>query len=161
MEREGVNLIKCDPNYQIWFADHDTLELSTDLYRLKQEVERFDGPGSFPRLFAFLAEAGKCYNISMDLVLRRNYTGFSSMLRLDALASLLFLRPWASMYGRAARWFKSEKLLQAWTFASMYMGMSPYHAPAPYNLLQYSETTDGIWYPRGGFNIVSDGRFSW
>ncbi|KAG1205523.1 hypothetical protein G6F35_011583 [Rhizopus arrhizus] len=36
----------------------------------------------------------------------------------------------------------------------MYMGMSPYDAPAVYSLLQYTEFTDGIWYPLGGFNKV-------
>lgn len=30
--------------------------------------------------------------------------------------------------------------------------MSPYDAPAVYSLLQYTEFTDGIWYPLGGFN---------
>ena len=35
----------------------------------------------------------------------------------------------------------------------MYMGMSPYDAPGTYNLLQYTELAEGIWYPIGGFNI--------
>ncbi|CAM0143233.1 unnamed protein product [Umbelopsis sp. WA50703] len=34
------------------------------------------------------------------------------------------------------------------------MGMSPFDAPATYNLLQYTEFAEGIWYPRGGFNMV-------
>jgi phytoene desaturase (3,4-didehydrolycopene-forming) len=32
--------------------------------------------------------------------------------------------------------------------------MSPFDAPATYNLLQYTEFAEGIWYPRGGFNKV-------
>lgn len=32
--------------------------------------------------------------------------------------------------------------------------MSPYESPAPYNLLQYTEIAEGIWYPRGGFHKV-------
>lgn len=32
--------------------------------------------------------------------------------------------------------------------------MSPYDGPAPYNLLQYTEIAEGIWYPRGGFHKV-------
>lgn len=32
--------------------------------------------------------------------------------------------------------------------------MSPYDSPAPYNLLQYTELAEGIWYPRGGFHKV-------
>lgn len=32
--------------------------------------------------------------------------------------------------------------------------MSPYDGLAPYNLLQYTEIAEGIWYPKGGFNKV-------
>lgn len=32
--------------------------------------------------------------------------------------------------------------------------MSPFDSPAPYNLLQYTEIAEGIWYPRGGFHKV-------
>lgn len=32
--------------------------------------------------------------------------------------------------------------------------MSPYDSPAAYNLLQYTELAEGIWYPRGGFHKV-------
>lgn len=32
--------------------------------------------------------------------------------------------------------------------------MSPYDAPAVYSLLQYTEFAEGIWYPKGGFNMV-------
>lgn len=32
--------------------------------------------------------------------------------------------------------------------------MSPYNTPALFNLLQYTELAEGIWYPRGGFHKV-------
>lgn len=32
--------------------------------------------------------------------------------------------------------------------------MSPYDGIAPYNLLQYTEIAEGIWYPKGGFHRV-------
>lgn len=32
--------------------------------------------------------------------------------------------------------------------------MSPYDTPALFNLLQYTEIAEGVWYPRGGFHKV-------
>lgn len=32
--------------------------------------------------------------------------------------------------------------------------MSPYDTPALFNLLQYTELAEGVWYPRGGFHKV-------
>ncbi len=36
----------------------------------------------------------------------------------------------------------------------MYLGLSPYDAPATFSLLQYTELADGIWIPRGGMYRV-------
>lgn len=40
------------------------------------------------------------------------------------------------------------------TFSSMYMGMSPFEAPATYTLLQYAEYAKGVFYPIGGFQTL-------
>ncbi|OLL22074.1 Phytoene desaturase [Neolecta irregularis DAH-3] len=38
----------------------------------------------------------------------------------------------------------------------MYLGMSPFEAPATYNLLQYAELVQGIYYPIGGFHKIPE-----
>lgn len=44
----------------------------------------------------------------------------------------------------------------------MYLGSSPFEAPGTYSLLQWTETVEGIWYPRGGFHQVrSRGKVPW
>ncbi|OJK00231.1 hypothetical protein ASPACDRAFT_1880657 [Aspergillus aculeatus ATCC 16872] len=155
LEAEGVELLQCDPNYCIWFADHDTLEMSSNLSKLKREVSRLEGPQGFSRLLDLLKETGRYYDLTVKYVLRRHYPSLRALLcQPNVFRMLLTVRPWTTMYGRAQHYFTSTKMRQAWTFASMYMGMSPYEAPGTYALLQYSETVDGIWYPRGGFQRV-------
>jgi phytoene desaturase len=36
----------------------------------------------------------------------------------------------------------------------MYLGLSPFDAPATYSLLQYTELAGGVWYPMGGLYRV-------
>ena len=36
----------------------------------------------------------------------------------------------------------------------MYLGLSPYDAPATFSLLQYTELADGVWFPMGGMYKV-------
>lgn len=36
----------------------------------------------------------------------------------------------------------------------LYVGLTPYSAPAVFGLLAGTELTDGVWYPRGGFQRV-------
>jgi phytoene desaturase len=42
----------------------------------------------------------------------------------------------------------------------MYLGLSPYDAPATYSLLQYTELADGVWFPEGGLYTVIESLVS-
>lgn len=154
-ELEGLEFLKCEPNYRIWFHDNDHLELSTDLCKLKPQLERHEGSTGLQNFFDFLHESGKHYDISMEHVLSKDFPNLLAMLRPGLLWELLSLHVFESMYSRATRYFASEKLRRAFTFASMYLGMNPFEAPGTYSLLQYTELAHGIFYPRGGFVKVS------
>jgi phytoene desaturase (3,4-didehydrolycopene-forming) len=76
------------------------------------------------------------------------------MLRPSFIRRVFTLHPFTSIYSRASHYFKTDRLRRVFTFASMYMGMSPFDAPGTYSLLQYTELAEGIWYPLGGFHTV-------
>ncbi|KAF2034447.1 phytoene dehydrogenase [Setomelanomma holmii] len=154
LEAEGVHLVKCEPNYTIHFHDNTAFKLSTDIALMKNEIERFEGRDGFERYLGFLQESHRHYELSIIHVLKKNFPSFLSMLRPKFLQYLHELHPFESVYGRASKYFWTERLRRVFTFASMYMGMSPYDAPGTYSLLQYTELAEGIWYPLGGFHKV-------
>ncbi|KAL8825423.1 MAG: hypothetical protein Q9191_004428 [Dirinaria sp. TL-2023a] len=156
LEAEGVQLLKCEPNYNLWFNDGEFFELSTDVSRMKTEVEKWEGKDGFNRYLSFLQEAHRHYELSVTHVLRKNFTSILSMARPSFLRHLLPLHPFESIYSRASKYFWTERLRRVFTFGSMYMGMSPFDAPGTYSLLQYTELAEGIWYPQGGFHKVVD-----
>ena len=52
-------------------------------------------------------------------------------------------------------YFDDPRLKAAFTFQDVYMGLSPFSAPATFSLLPYSELAHGVWYPKGGmYSIV-------
>ena len=156
LEAEGVQLMKCEPNYNLWFSDGESFELSTDVSRMKTEVEKWEGKGGFERYLGFLQEAHRHYELSVTHVLRKNFTSILSMTRPSFLRHLISLHPFESIYSRASKYFWTERLRRVFTFGSMYMGMSPFDAPGTYSLLQYTELAEGIWYPKGGFHKIVD-----
>ncbi|KAI9837937.1 MAG: hypothetical protein M1837_002645 [Sclerophora amabilis] len=156
LEAEGVDLMKCEPNYNLWFGDGESFELSTDVSRMKTEVEKWEGKDGFERYLGFLQESHRHYELSVTHVLKKNYTSLFSMARPSFLRHLLELHPFESIYSRASKYFWTERLRRVFTFGSMYMGMSPFDAPGTYSLLQYTELAEGIWYPKGGFHKVVD-----
>ncbi|KAI1755910.1 phytoene dehydrogenase [Xylaria castorea] len=154
LEAEGVELLRCPTNYNVWFADGENFELTTDLARMKTQIERWEGKDGFVRYLSWLQEAHTHYELSVAKVLNRNFTAFWQLATPQFVLAGLKLHPLHSIWNRASRYFWSERLRRVFTFATMYMGMSPFDAPATYSLLQYTELAEGIWYPRGGFQTV-------
>ncbi|KAK4054031.1 hypothetical protein OIO90_003676 [Microbotryomycetes sp. JL221] len=130
MQAEGIELVRCDPNYNVYFGDSEKIKLSSDLTVMKKEVERFEGEQGFAKYLEFMREAHVHYELSYVHVLHKNFTSLLSMLRPALLKDLLTLHPFESI------------------------GMSPFDALATYSLLQYTEFAEGIWYPLGGFQTV-------
>ncbi|KAI4150031.1 MAG: hypothetical protein LQ340_004297, partial [Diploschistes diacapsis] len=156
LSAEGVTLVKSEPNYQLFFHDGETLSLSTDTAQMKSTIEHWEGKPGFERYLSFLSEAHRHYEYSVEHVLRKTFPSFLSLLRPSVLRVLLALHPFESIWTRASVYFKTERLRRAFTFGSMYMGMSPFDAPGTYSLLQYTELAEGIWYPIGGFHAILD-----
>ncbi|KAF1983868.1 phytoene desaturase [Aulographum hederae CBS 113979] len=154
LEKEGVELLKCDPNYTLHYPSSDPLILSSDLATMYDTITHHEGSDGFTRYLAFLREAHAHYHLSVQHVLHRDFNSLFAMMRPSFLRHLLTLHPFESIYARASRYFKTEVLRRAFTFGSMYMGMSPFDAPGTYSLLQYTELVEGIWYPKGGFHKV-------
>ncbi|KAI0201768.1 phytoene dehydrogenase [Astrocystis sublimbata] len=154
LEAEGVELLQCPTNYNVWFADGENFELTTDLARMKTQIERWEGKDGFVRYLSWLQEAHTHYELSVAKVLSRNFTAFWQLATPHFVWAGLKLHPLHTIWIRASRYFWSERLRRVFTFATMYMGMSPFDAPATYSLLQYTELAEGIWYPRGGFQTV-------
>ncbi|SPJ74165.1 probable phytoene dehydrogenase AL-1 (carotenoid biosynthesis protein al-1) [Fusarium torulosum] len=151
---EGVELLKCEPNYNIWFGDGSSFEMSTDLTKMKKAIEAVEGIDGFERYLGFLQESHRHYEVSVESVLRRNFPSIWSLARPEVLLNLFNIHPLQSIWTRASKYFYTERLRRVFTFGSMYMGMSPFDAPGTYSLLQYTELAEGILYPRGGFHKV-------
>lgn len=152
---------RCDPTYRMHFADGRSLNLSSNLTEMGAMLEKFERPfgnddplGSF---LAFLKEAGENYEESVRHVLTKDWSAWWSFFRPELFPMLWktgALRIYDTLYSRVTKYFKSEPIRRAMTFSSMYMGMSPFDAPATYSLLQYAEYGKGVWYPIGGFYKV-------
>ncbi|KAJ3252200.1 hypothetical protein HK104_007324 [Borealophlyctis nickersoniae] len=139
---DHVELRKCDPNYIVHFHDGDRIKLTTDLAELRREVERIE-PGSFEGLLGFLSEGRTHYDLSVSQVLTKNFETLMSLVTAANAKMAVQLHVLTTCWGRISKYFKSDKLRRAFTFQSMYMGMSPYDAPGTYNLLQYTEMAEG------------------
>jgi phytoene desaturase len=145
-----VRLISLDGQYRVNFGDGDTLTIRRTLPELIKELERIE-PGVTPRFYRFLEDACRKYRIGRAEFVERDFEGARDFFGVRNLQLLLRTRALSNYYRSVSRFFRTEKLRQAFSLQTMYLGLSPFRAPAVYSLLPYTELAeDGLWFPEGG-----------
>jgi phytoene desaturase len=85
----------------------------------------------------------------------RDFRRFSDFFNLSNISLLYQVKPLVKHYANLSSYFKNPRLKAAFSFQDVYMGLSPFEAPATFSLMPYTELAHGVWYPKGGmYSIV-------
>ncbi len=148
-----LELRQLDPNYRVYFADGQTLDVTSRINGMLEGVERIE-PGVGPRFLRFLAETSKLYTIGLAAFVDRNVHRRRDFFNLRNGLLLLRARAMERLQSMVGRYFRDERLQQAFSFQSLYLGLSPYKSPAIYSLLPYTEVAGGLYFPMGGMHAI-------
>jgi phytoene desaturase len=143
-----VNSVQLETNYNVHFPDGSVLEMTPMLNRFLEGVERIE-PGSGPRVLEYLAHTKRLYDSGLEYI-SRNMTSLWDMVNPARVGGVAALGALGDLQKLTARYVKDERLQQALSFQSLYLGLSPYDALAVYALLPYAELAGGVHYPMGG-----------
>lgn len=142
-------LRRIDPTYKVHFEDGTQIALTSNLGQMQAQLEAIE-KNAFPGFLSYMAEGAKHYKTSLEKFVGRNFYNILQYFSPANLPLLFKLKALQKHYANTGRYFKDERLRAAFTFQNMYLGLSPYDAPATYSLLQYTELAEGVWYPMGG-----------
>ena len=149
-----LDLQRVDPTYHLVFDDGGQLALTSDFDSLQQQIETIE-PGSFPSFLRYLEEGQRHYRLGMERLVEPDFRKPSDFFKLSNLPLLVQVKPLQKHYANMANYFDDPRLKAAFTFQDVYMGLSPFEAPATFSLMPYTELAHGVWYPRGGiYRIV-------
>lgn len=152
--RERLDLRRVDPTYHLVFDDGSKLALSSDMKSMQQQLEAFE-PGSFHGLLRYMEEGDRHYHLGIEKLVNRDFRKASEFFRLEHLPLLYKLKPLVNHYRNMSAYFDDPRLKAAFTFQDVYMGLSPFEAPATFSMMPYTELEHGVWYPKGGmYSIV-------
>ena len=146
---DHLALRRIDPTYKVHFDDGLQLELTSNIGDMQTQLEKVDKT-AFTGFLNYLAEGSKHYKLSLEKFVGRNFYNIFEYFSPGNLPLLFKLKALRKHYANTGRFFRDERLKAAFTFQNMYLGLSPYDAPATYSLLQYTELAEGVWYPMGG-----------
>src|SRR5690349_20413443 len=150
---DHLELRSIDPTYRVRFSDETQLALTSELGALEAQLVAIE-PGSFEALLRYLAEGSRSYHLCLERFVGRNFPHFLDYFSLQNLPLLFRLKALVKHYDNIGRYFADPHLRAAFTFQNMYLGLSPFDAPATYSLVQYTELAVGVWLPRGGIYRV-------
>jgi phytoene desaturase len=149
-----LDLQQVDPSYRLVFDDGSQLALTSDMAALKSQLEAIE-TGAYQGFLRYHEEGGRHYQLAMEKLVNRDFRRFSDFFNLDNIPLIYQVRPLVNHYAHMSAFFKNPRLKSAFSFQDVYMGLSPFEAPATFSLMPYTEQEHGVWYPRHGmFSIV-------
>lgn len=148
-----VPTVRLRPNYRLHFPSGKTLTVSPVLAETIESLEAM-APGASRGLLRYFAGAANAYEVS-----RREFVGTrikhaGEFFRLAKLRALLGVGAFRSLGRTAQRAFAQPHVANAFSFQSMYLGMSPFESPELYRLLLFTELGEGIHFPLGGIGAL-------
>ncbi len=150
-----LDLRRLDPAYRVYFEEHPSLEVRSDLEDSVALFERIE-PGAGARLRGYLDSASDTYEMATRHFL---YTTFASILplvngdvlrRMPRLARLLG----QSLDARIRATVSDTRLRQVLGYPAVFLGSAPRLTPSMYHLMSHLDLVDGVLYPQGGFGTL-------
>lgn len=159
---EQLSLQKLDPAYRVFFEHEEGEQLEPVDIRGEREAnldvfEKLE-PGSRPMMERYLESAKETYRIAKDYFLYTTFQDLRTLLVPDVLRRIgtlysLLTRP---IWGFAAKHVRSHRARQLLGYPAVFLGSSPYLAPAMFHLMSYLDLEDGVLYAQGGFHRVME-----
>jgi phytoene desaturase len=151
---ESLDLNKLDTAYKLYFDDGIEIALSHDKIKMKEVLESIE-KGSFTKYQAYISEGYSFFQLALKKLLGRNFYHLFEFANFNNISLLLKLKIYLKHFSYAGRFFKNRQLKMAFTFQNIYVGQSPYSAPAFFSMIPAAELTEGSYFPNGGiYSIV-------
>lgn len=148
---DHLDLRNLKPSYRIFFRhDPKPLDIHSDL---EIDIRTFDSiePRSGEKLRAYLKQSEYQYEVATQHFMYKNYDTVFDFLNRRVMTEGQKLSVFSKMHSFVSRFFKSKKLQQVMEYTMVFLGTSPYEAPALYNLMSHMDFNQGVFYPMGGF----------
>lgn len=148
---DHLTLERLQPSYRIFFrnsAENVDINSNIDI-----DAQTFDAieEGAGEKLKAYLKQSEYQYGVATQHFMYKNYDTIFDFLNKRVATEGQKLSVFSNMHSFVSKFFKSQKLRQIMEYTMVFLGTSPYEAPALYNLMSHMDFNQGVFYPKGGF----------
>ena len=159
--RDALEMIPLDPQWRSFFTDGSTLDLVADRRAMAETLARFaPGSGSDAGYLRFLELSERLSDISDRYFFWRSVGSLKDMFdfkeaaKPGTLADVLAMRPWSTVAATVRSHAPDGRVAQMLDHFTQYVGSAPDQSPAVLCGIAAMQTSEGVWYPRGGTRAV-------
>ena len=156
-----LDLIRLDPQWRCFFADGTSLDLVEDVDAMAKALDEY-APDSAAGYKRFHALSERLHGISDRHFFWKSIGGVRDMIDLRAgfsmslMGDVLNMRMGRSVAGTVRKFVPDPRVAQMLDHFTQYVGSCPESSPAVLCGIAHMQTTEGIWYPRGGTRAVPE-----
>ena len=148
-----VKLVKIDPFYNIRFEDGTVFRYNDDKKNLLYQIRKFN-PEDVEGYKRFSKDLGEIYRVGFELI-DQPFTRVWDMVKV--VPEMIKLRSDRSVVKFASKYFKDERLQQAFSFHPLLIGGNPFTATSIYAMIHELEQKFGVWFAMGGTGALVKG----
>ncbi len=156
---ENKDIVPLEDLYRIYYDDCSSITFTSDRERMKQQLERIE-TGSFMKSEKYISEGYKIFQLGMEKLIKKNFYNLFQFANFSNLGLLARLKVYISHWSYTRKFFKHPHLLMAYTFQNIYVGQSPFNAPALFSMVPAAELMEGSFFPKGGMFAIIEKMYS-
>ncbi|MDP6843921.1 MAG: phytoene desaturase family protein [Candidatus Thalassarchaeaceae archaeon] len=151
---EELNLIGIDPNYRLVFGSGGSLNATTDIENMTEQIRELCGDRNAAGFQKYVIDNRRKLALSRNC-LNSPWKGPLDLFSRRAFRVSKVLRPWRSVASDLSKMFTDERMQVAMSFQTKYLGMSPFKAPSLFTILAYLEYEYGVFHAKGGLGTIT------
>lgn len=150
-----LDLVRLSPAYKVFFENHDPITITSNEATDAKTFEAIE-PGAGKKLKDYVQRGDTIYQLSLRHFLYTNFTSFRDLTKSDILRHGRTMSRLAFMpIDRYVRKFVTDiRLRQILEYPMVFLGSSPFSAPAIYSLMSALDFREGVYYPQGGLYTI-------
>lgn len=152
--KKELDLIKLTPAYKVYSGD-ESLRITGNL---EKDAITFDSiePGSGEKLKKYIEKSTNTYRLSLKHFLYSNFDSPWELTKTEILKNGKEMLQLATqpIHSYVKKHFTNPRLQQVLEYPTVFLGSSPYSAPALYSLMSALDFDEGVFYPKGTMYAV-------
>jgi len=153
--QQQLDLVQLKPAYKVYFEGNNDVTITGDLEKDAETFEAIEA-GAGESLKKYVEKSDETYQLSLKHFLYSNFTSPLDFMHTDIIkrAGKMLALATTSIDSYVKRFVTNQQLKQILEYPMVFLGTSPFNAPALYSLMSALDFKEGVFYPRGTMYAV-------